>query len=47
MSGLINRIDILFFNMKRALKQAFKPKTMYIASSPDTSGQAMRQLIKK
>ena len=33
--------------MKRALKQEFKPKTMFIASSPDISGQAMRQLSKK
>jgi hypothetical protein len=33
--------------MKRALKQVFNPKTMFIASSPEKSGQAMRQLIKK
>ena len=33
--------------MKRALKQAFKPKTMFIASSPGKSGQAIRQIFKK
>ena len=33
--------------MKRAFKQVLKPKTIYIASSPDESGQAMRQLSKE
>jgi hypothetical protein len=33
--------------MKRALKQMFKPKTMFIASSPSMDGQAMRQQSKK
>jgi len=33
--------------MKRAFKQLFKPKTIYIVSSPDKSGQALRQLSKE
>ena len=32
--------------MKRAFKQVFKRKSMFIASSPDKSGQAMQQLSK-
>lgn len=33
--------------MKRAFKQAFKSKALFIESSPVKSGQAMRQLTKK
>jgi hypothetical protein len=42
-----NDISLNKLYMKRALQQAFKPKTMFFASSPDKPGQAMRQLSKK